>query len=241
MTTEQLIASRQWYHTIEVAPGRLHARPLQPVDAARHDGISERLYGQDRPRHRPVHGFFSFEAERRGADRVLATDRHPIDHCAFAVAHELKKSKVEYTVASVFDIDPAVHGTFDVVLFLGVFYHLRHQLLSLEKLRRVCTGYMFLETQVLDQEFVMSDGRRIPLSSLHPELENSMILQFYPGAQLNNDPSNWFSTTTKCLEAMVDTSGFKVRETRRFGGRASVIATPSRTKCRSGTISRAGG
>jgi predicted nicotinamide N-methyase len=60
-------------------------------------------------------GFFSFEAERRGAKRVLATDRHPIDHCGFAVAHELKKSKVEYAVASVFDLDPAVHGKITII------------------------------------------------------------------------------------------------------------------------------
>jgi SAM-dependent methyltransferase len=124
-------------------------------------------------------GFFSFEAERRGAKRVLATDRHPIDHCGFAVAQELLGSKVEYAVASVFDLDAAVHGTFDVVLFLGVFYHLRHPLLSLEKIRRVCSGYMFLETQVLDSQFV-HNGRITTLAPMKPDRANAMILSSIP-------------------------------------------------------------
>jgi len=220
----QLIGSREWYHTIEVAPGVFTPGRYSPSALLDTMGFPKDFTGKTVLDIGAYDGFFSFEAERRGARRVLATDRHPVDHCGFAVAHELKQSKVEYAVASVFDLDPAVHGTFDIVLFLGVFYHLRHQLLSLEKIRRVCTGSMFLETQVLDQEFVQKDGRRVPLSSLHPDLENSMLLQFYPGGELNNDVSNWFSTTTRCLEAMVDTSGFKVRETRRFGGRASVVA-----------------
>ena len=223
MTTEQLIASRQWYHTIEVAPGVFTPGRYNPATLLDTMGFPKDFTGKTVLDIGCYDGFFSFEAERRGAKRVLATDRHPIDHCGFAVAQELLGSKVEYAVASVFDLDAAVHGTFDVVLFLGVFYHLRHPLLSLEKIRRVCSGYMFLETQVLDSQFV-HNGRITTLAQMHPDLANAMILQFYPGYELNNDPSNWFSPTTKCLEAMVSTSGFGVRETRRFGGRASVVA-----------------
>jgi tRNA (mo5U34)-methyltransferase len=221
--TQQLIRSKEWYHTIEVAPGVFTPGRYNPATLLDAMGFPRDFSGKTVLDIGCYDGFFSFEAERRGAKRVLATDRHPIDHCGFAAAHELLGSKVEYAVASVFDLDPAVHGTFDIVLFLGVFYHLRHPLLSLEKIRRVCTEYMFLETQVLDSQFVQ-DGKTISLNQLHPGLANAMILQFYPGVELNNDPSNWFSPTTKALEAMVATSGFAVRDTRRFGGRASVIA-----------------
>jgi len=223
-TLEQQIASRQWYHRIEVAPGVFTPGRYDPSTLLDTMGFPKDFSGQTVLDIGCLDGFFSFEAERLGATRVLATDRHPIGHCGFEVAQRLRGSRVEYAEASVFDLDPGVHGSFDVVLFLGVFYHLRHPLLALEKIRRVCTGTMFLETQVLDSQFVLSDGRMTTLAQLNPALADSMMLQFYPGAELNSDPSNWFSPTAKCLEAMVATSGFAVREVRRFGGRASVVA-----------------
>ena len=53
------------------------------------------------------------------------------------MVHELRNSKVETTEAEVYDLDPDVIGTFDVVLFLGVLYHLPHPLLALEKVASV--------------------------------------------------------------------------------------------------------
>ena len=47
------------------------------------------------------------------------------------------------------DIAPeTVGGTFDVVLFLGVLYHLRHPFLAIEKLRSVTNELLILETHV---------------------------------------------------------------------------------------------
>ena len=79
-------------------------------------------------------GFFSFECERRGASRVVAADYYSWHgpgwgtKAGFQLAREALGSRVEDVDIDVMDLSPERVGTFDVVLFLGVLYHLRHPL-----------------------------------------------------------------------------------------------------------------
>ncbi|HUK32822.1 MAG TPA: DUF1698 domain-containing protein, partial [Vicinamibacterales bacterium] len=112
-------------------------------------------------------GFFSFECERRGAKRVLAIDTYSWDHYGkdgFLLAHEMLNSKVEHRRCAAEDIDAALLGTFDVVLFLGVFYHLRSPISVLERIRQVTVGTLILETHALVPAF----HERYPLVSFFP-------------------------------------------------------------------------
>ena len=79
-------------------------------------------------------GWFSFECERRGAD-VVAVDCVALD--TFIEAKQLIGSKVEYLTLDVNELSAQRLGRFDIVLFFGVLYHLRHPLLGLEKAGRV--------------------------------------------------------------------------------------------------------
>ena len=87
-------------------------------------------------------GFYSFECERRGASRVLAVDNYSsplVDSpSGFHMAHTLLNSKVEFRQADLFSLDPDEDGCFDIVLFLGVLYHLRHPLLGIERIASLC-------------------------------------------------------------------------------------------------------
>jgi len=226
---QQLINSKEWYHKIEVAPGVFTPGRYDPwsvldprsvLDAM---GFPKDFTGKTVLDIGTFDGFFAFEAERRGAKRVLAIDRHPADHRGFAVAHQLRGSNVEYAQGSVYDLSPAIHGTFDVVLFLGVLYHLRNPILAMDKIHDVCREYAFLESHVLDNAFV-HEGKHIPLHELNPVLANSPIMQFYPGDELNQEPSNWFAPNVKCVEAMLRTCGFQPSLAGRWGYRASFVA-----------------
>src|SRR5215472_15157125 len=83
-------------------------------------------------------GFFSFEAEKRGAARVLATDHFCWSgpgwgtKAGFDYIHHQTGSKVESLDIDVPQISPETVGTFDVVLFLGVLYHVKDPLRCLE-------------------------------------------------------------------------------------------------------------
>lgn len=142
-------------------------------------------------------GFFSFEAERRFASDVLATDSYAWSgkgwstKSGFDYAHEKLGSRVRTKSIDVMDLCPeAVDGQYDVVLFLGVLYHLRHPLLALERVASVTRELLILETEV--------DNLLIPWPSL----------AFYPGADLNNDPTNWFGPNARAVEGMLRAVGF---------------------------------
>ena len=142
-------------------------------------------------------GFFSFECERRGAKRVLAVDTFSWDTYGkdgFLLAHEMLKSKVEHQRCAAEDIDPATLGTFDLVLFLGVFYHLRSPIQVLDRIRRVTTGTLILETHALVPAF-------------H---ENYPLVSFFPGDGLEAGLKYEFSAepTLEALRQMLRSSGF---------------------------------
>ena len=118
------------------------------------------------------HGFFSFECERRGADRVLAIDHYAWNRFGmdeFLAARERLESKVEHRLVDVYDLDLNDIGQFDLVLMLGVFYHLRNPLLALEHVKNVTRHLLICETHVL-LPFI---HERYPLVPFFPGDENA--------------------------------------------------------------------
>jgi hypothetical protein len=78
----------------------------------------------------------TFYAEDCGAD-VVALDIQDPQTNGFGVLHDIRKSSATHVTASIYDIHPDLFGTFDVVVFSGVHYHLKHPLLALERLSSV--------------------------------------------------------------------------------------------------------
>lgn len=146
-------------------------------------------------------GFFSFEAERRGAKRVLATDGFvwagqfpPANKAGFELAKRALGSKVESMVIDVMDLSPERVGTFDIVFFFDVLYHLRHPLYALERLFSVTKKLLLLRTFV-DM-----------LSVSRP------AMAFYPTNELEGDASNWWGPNPAAVVAMLKDVGFKSTE-----------------------------
>jgi tRNA (mo5U34)-methyltransferase len=97
-------------------------------------------------------GYFSWECEKRGADRILAIDTYAWDHYSmdsFLAAREILNSKVEYRRMDVHDMTPENTGRFDLVMMFGVFYHLRNPLQGLERIAAVTKKLLICETHVL--------------------------------------------------------------------------------------------
>lgn len=142
-------------------------------------------------------GYFAFEAERRGARRVLATDRHCWHgpgwgtKAGFALAREALDSRVEDLSIDVLDLTPEQVGTFDLVLFLGVLYHMRHPLLALERIASVTRDMLILETHVDALDC------------------NRPAAIFYPDRTLNGDKSNWWGPNPLAVVAMLKAVGFR--------------------------------
>jgi tRNA (mo5U34)-methyltransferase len=141
-------------------------------------------------------GFFSFECERRGAARVVAADWFAWHEAArgskrsFELAREALGSSVEDVEVRVEDLSPERVGRFDLVLLVGVLYHLRDPLRALEAVASVTDGLLILETHV-DMTL-----RRRPAAA------------FYPATELHDDHTNWWGPNPPAVEGMLRAVGF---------------------------------
>ncbi len=95
-----------------------------------------------------TNGAAAFIAETRGASRVVATDILPSSQFGFAQLADRLASGVEFIQSSIYELPDLLNETFDIVLFLGVLYHLRHPLLGLDSVRRLTRGRLFLESAI---------------------------------------------------------------------------------------------
>jgi tRNA (mo5U34)-methyltransferase len=139
-------------------------------------------------------GVAAFEAERRGANRVVAVDGPPSDAFGVGALAELLGSRVEYLQAPAYEVAALLGGErFDVVLCLGLLPHLRHPLLALDALRSVTAGELLIETAVSDHEL---DEPGQPLA------------RFYRRDELGGDPTNWLAPTSAGLLAWCASCGF---------------------------------
>ena len=111
-------------------------------------------------------------------------------------------------------------GPFDVVLFLGLLYHLPDPLEALLLLRSLCRDRLCVESQVIDQALLMSDGRMAALADVAPALVDVPLMQFYPGRSLNNDPTNYWAPNLSGLQAMLRECNFTVKSSHLLGARA---------------------
>jgi tRNA (mo5U34)-methyltransferase len=205
------VAAVRWFHTIDLGAG-IVTRGID--DSPRKLAMlrmPERLDGRTVLDVGAWDGFFSFEAERRGAARVVAVD----SHCwsgegwgtrdGFDLARRILASKVEDRELEVLELRPETVGSFDLVLFLGVLYHMRYPLEALERVASVTANQLILETHV---------------DLLH---RRRPAMAFYPGRGLDGDPTNWWGPNPAALEAMLRDVGFTRIErvfTRSFARRA---------------------
>jgi tRNA (mo5U34)-methyltransferase len=170
-------------------------------------------------------GFFAFECERLGAE-VVALDHIQMELTGFGVAKEVYGSKVEYIQANVYDLGPDQLGTFDVVLFLGVLYHLRHPLLALDRLRLLCRSLLIIESLVCDARFFTAFESGEPLARLAPKLAGTPLAQFLPVGRYHSDPTNKWVPNAAGLRALLADALFDPGPARTWGDRALVHARP---------------
>ena len=196
---EEKLRKLGWYHSIELPDGQV-IQGLIPLEIlrARLDrfSIPQDLRGSRVLDIGAWDGWFSFEMERRGAS-VLAIDSTPRTN--FGVAKKLLSSKVEHRVLDICKLNPAEIGKFDIVLFLGVLYHLKHPLLALENICALSDNMACLESYVTDDG--TSPGS-IP------------IMEFYEASELRGQFDNWVGPNTECFLSFARTAGFAVVELR---------------------------
>jgi tRNA (mo5U34)-methyltransferase len=192
------IADINWFHQIDLGHGVVTPGDCDSQRKLAGFHLPEDLTGKTFLDVGAWDGFFSFEAERRGASRVLATDsfvwRGNVpgkSKAGFLAARELLNSRVEDMEIEPLAISPETVGMWDVVLFARVLYHMEHPLLALQRVSSVTKELLIVETAT-DFEF-----KRRP------------AVAFYPGSELALDSTNWFGPNTAAVLAMLRHCGFR--------------------------------
>jgi tRNA (mo5U34)-methyltransferase len=157
MTSEELqtqVKQINWWHQIDLGNGVITPGPDDTLARLNQLGLPDDLRGKTVLDIGAWDGAFSFEAERRGASRVLAIDEFIwagkgwASKAGFEFARRALNSKVEDMLLDVYDLSPERTGTFDLVIFSGVLYHLKHPLLALERVASVTRHQLILSTHV---------------------------------------------------------------------------------------------
>jgi len=188
----EMLLSGSWWHSIDLGKGRVtpgvHSlNELQNL--YRRLELPEDLTGKTLLDVGCWDGFYTFEAERHGA-QVTAVDCWRPGN--FFAAREALKSKARFYESSVYEIGKDKIGSFDIVLFLGVLYHLRHPLLALEQVCEVTREFAIIESHIVDKMRAGDDP----------------VMEFYEFDELGGQYDNWWAPNVECMAQMARSAGF---------------------------------
>jgi tRNA (mo5U34)-methyltransferase len=197
------VARIRWFHSIDLGQGVVTPGIDRNPRRARTVHVPQDLSGKTVLDVGAWDGFFSFEAEKRGAERVVAIDQRVwrstpdgpwSGQAGFNLARRALNSRVEDIDVGIEELAPERVGTFDVVLFLGVFYHLPDPLPILERVASVTGERLILET--------------------HADLLwlRRPAMAYYPGDELASCDTNWWGPNLALLEALLRGHGFRTIE-----------------------------
>lgn len=156
-------------------------------------------------------GFFTFECERRGAE-VVALDHVEASDTGFHIAARALGSEAEWVVQNLYHMGPEEIGYFDIVLCLGVIYHLRHVMMGLDRVRSVMNegADLYVETAAIDHHAMLDGGHFGAFGPACPGANATPLLQFYPGKELGGDPTNFFVPNHAGMRALLEAAEFQV-------------------------------
>ena len=155
-------------------------------------------------------GFYSMEMKRRGADRVLGIDddAHCLAQARFAT--QVEGLSVEYRQLSVWDIG-ALGETFDLVIFMGVLYHLRHPLLALDLIHEhVAKDVLLFQSMQRGSRDLIEIAPDYDFNEPAPFDEPAYPKLHFIEGRYSNDETNWWVPNRACAEAMLRSSGFDI-------------------------------
>ena len=157
-------------------------------------------------------GFYSIEMKRRGADRVVGIDFDEtyLDQARFAA--EVSQMEIEFRKLSVYDVG-GFGEKFDVVIFMGVLYHLRHPLLALDLIREhVAKDLMIFQSMQRGSDEVFETEEDYPFSETGVFEDEDFPCAYFIEKKYSEDPTNWWIPNRSCAEAMLRAAGFKIVE-----------------------------
>jgi tRNA (mo5U34)-methyltransferase len=207
-----------WFHNLHLPDGRQTApeHPLGDFPAFKWQQI-EGCLPQDLNGTRALDigcnaGYYSFQLAARGAEVLaLDLDEHYLQQGRWAAQHLDPEGRVEFRQGSVYDL-VEVEGAFEVVLFMGVLYHLRYPLLALDVVAERVGGKLVLQTLTMPGEEPLETPEDVEIDERKRLLEPGWPRAAFIEHKLAGDPTNWWAADAACVEAMTRSAGLRVTD-----------------------------
>lgn len=154
-------------------------------------------------------GFFSILMKLMGAGRVLGIESYDDYLRQAELCRQVWDLDIEYLPLDAHQMG-SIEEQFDLVLFLGILYHLKAPLLVLEEAGRVCRDAIVIETEVIPVNRRNRVYVRLgPRGQVRPTRCSKGIMKFIEKDELSSDGSNWWVPDTECVLGMLRTAGFE--------------------------------
>jgi len=155
-------------------------------------------------------GFYSIEMKKRGAGRVVAIDSDDVylEQARFAASIS-GYDDIEFRKLSVYDA-ARLGERFDVVIFMGVLYHLRHPLLALDILHGIVREKMIFQSMQRGDPAVLAVADDYPFQETAVFNESGYPRMHFVEKSYAGDPTNWWIPNRACVEAMLHSAGFTI-------------------------------
>ena len=154
-------------------------------------------------------GFYSLQLKRRGAARVVGVDVDDRYLSQGRFAAETLGLEIEFEKRSVYDVD-AIPGQFDIVLFLGLFYHLRYPLLALDKVVKKVGGKLLFQTMIRGSDQVKQWEDNYHFWNMGIFSDPSFPCMYFVEKRYADDPTNWFVPNRAAAEASLRSAGLEI-------------------------------
>lgn len=155
-------------------------------------------------------GFYAMEMKKRGADRVVAVDSDPRYLAQARLAADVHGLDIEFQNLTVYDVGD-LRETFDLVLFMGVFYHLRHPLLALDRIREhVARDILIFQSMLRGSEDVFRPEADYAFAEGRVFDEPGFPRMHFIEHNYAGDPTNWWIPNRAAVEALLRSAGFTI-------------------------------
>ena len=154
-------------------------------------------------------GFFSILTKLQGAGRILGVESMDFFVEQAEYIREIWQMDIEYRLMDAHDIDE-IDEQFDLVMFVGILYHLKNPLQVLEGIGRCCRDVVVVETEIIPE-----DPRNLVVARVGQPGKIKLtattqgFMKFFERDELNGDVTNWWAPDTECLMGMLRVAGFK--------------------------------
>jgi tRNA (mo5U34)-methyltransferase len=155
-------------------------------------------------------GFYSFKLAERGA-KVLAIDHdeHYLAQARWAADKFGLQDRIEFRAFDVYDL-AHIGRRFDLVIFMGVLYHLRYPMLALDIVSEKVGGHLLVQTLTLPGDARLDVPGDVALGERHRLLEPGWPAMAFVEQELAGDPTNWWVPNKSAVEAMLRTAGLSI-------------------------------